>query len=85
MKIQGKEDWRMQKLKIKMRTNSEVVRKAMRKMKRGKAVGPDSIPIESWKCLGKMEVTWLTKLFSMILGGERMPDFQKQRRCAKLK
>ena len=28
---------------------------ALRKMESGKVVGPDGIPIEVWKCLGKME------------------------------
>ncbi|XP_071695010.1 uncharacterized protein [Rutidosis leptorrhynchoides] len=32
--------------------NEEEVRLALRKMGRNKAVGPDQIPIEAWKCLG---------------------------------
>ncbi|XP_071695754.1 uncharacterized protein [Rutidosis leptorrhynchoides] len=34
------------------RINQEEVRLALRKMGRNKAVGPDQIPIEAWKCLG---------------------------------
>ncbi|XP_071739170.1 uncharacterized protein [Rutidosis leptorrhynchoides] len=35
-----------------MRINHEEVRTALRKMGRNKAVGPDQIPIEAWRCLG---------------------------------
>ena len=30
------------------------VRKAMKRMKSGKVVGPDDIPVEAWKCSGEM-------------------------------
>ncbi|KAK3549270.1 hypothetical protein QTP70_034481 [Hemibagrus guttatus] len=36
------------------------VRKALKRMKRGKAVGPDDIPVEVWKCLGEAAVEFLT-------------------------
>ena len=29
---------------------NDKVRKALKRMKRGKAVGPDDIPVEVWKC-----------------------------------
>ncbi|KAK3531083.1 hypothetical protein QTP70_010367 [Hemibagrus guttatus] len=32
------------------------VRKALKRMKSGKAVGPDDIPVEVWKCLGEAAV-----------------------------
>ena len=35
-------------------------------MKTRKAVGPDEIPIEVWKCLGEFGIKWLTKLFNKI-------------------
>ena len=38
------------------------VRKALKRMKNGKAVGPDDIPLEVWKCLGERTVEFLTKL-----------------------
>ena len=38
----------------------EEVKEALRKMKSGKAVGPDSIPVEVWKSLGKECIDWLT-------------------------
>ena len=50
------------------------VREALKKMKGGKAVGPDDIPIEVWKCLGDEGISWLTKLFNTILKTKKMPD-----------
>ena len=35
-------------------------------MKSGKAVGPDLIPVEIWKCLGEVGVDWLTEPFNII-------------------
>ena len=52
----------------------EEVKAAMRRMKNGKSVGPDGIPIEAWKCLGGTAVTWLTRLFNRLLEGEQMPS-----------
>uniref|UniRef100_A0A3B4DPZ4 ribonuclease H n=1 Tax=Pygocentrus nattereri TaxID=42514 RepID=A0A3B4DPZ4_PYGNA len=43
-------------------------------MKNGKAVGPDDIPVEVWRCLGEKAEDILTKLFNKILESERMPD-----------
>ncbi|XP_071729258.1 uncharacterized protein [Rutidosis leptorrhynchoides] len=45
------------------RINQEEVRSALRKMGRNKAVGPDQIPIEAWRCLGDDGVRWLTCIF----------------------
>ncbi|KAK3531963.1 hypothetical protein QTP86_002249 [Hemibagrus guttatus] len=42
------------------------VRKALKRMKSGKAVGPD-IPVEVWKCLGEAAVEFLTSLFNRVL------------------
>ena len=50
------------------------VEKALKKMKSGKAVGPDNIPIEAWKCLGAQGVETLTTLFNEILLSEKMPS-----------
>jgi len=36
-------------------------------MKSGKAVGPDSIPVEVWKSLGEEGVAWLTGFFQCYL------------------
>ncbi|KAK3516211.1 hypothetical protein QTP70_006361 [Hemibagrus guttatus] len=50
------------------------VRKALKRMKSGKAVGPDDIPVEVWKCLGEAAVEFLASLFNKVLESERMPE-----------
>ncbi|KAK3531759.1 hypothetical protein QTP70_028291 [Hemibagrus guttatus] len=50
------------------------VRKALKRMKSGKAVGPDDIPVEVWTCLGEAAVEFLTSLFNRVLESERMPE-----------
>ncbi|KAK3568688.1 hypothetical protein QTP86_013448 [Hemibagrus guttatus] len=50
------------------------VRKALKRMKSGKAVGPDDIPVEVWKCLGEAAVEFLTSLFNRVLESERMSE-----------
>uniref|UniRef100_A0A3Q3JNL4 DUF4806 domain-containing protein n=1 Tax=Monopterus albus TaxID=43700 RepID=A0A3Q3JNL4_MONAL len=50
------------------------VRKALRRMKSGKAVGPDDIPVEVWKCLGETAVEFLSSLFNRILESEKTPE-----------
>ena len=42
-------------------------------MKKGKAVGPDELPVEVWKCMGKMGIKFLTRLFNRLLMGKQMP------------
>ena len=42
------------------------VREALKRMKGGKVMGPDGIPIEVWRCLGVIAIVWLTKLFNNI-------------------
>jgi hypothetical protein len=46
---------------------AEIV-EALKRMKGGKAMGPDGIPIEVWRCLGDRAIVWLTKLFNLIFG-----------------
>ena len=43
-------------------------------MKGGKAMGPDGIPIEVWRCLGDRAIVWLTKLFNLIFRSNKMPE-----------
>ncbi|KAK3519772.1 hypothetical protein QTP70_004293 [Hemibagrus guttatus] len=43
------------------------VRKALKRMKSGKAVGPDDILVEVWKCLGEAAVEFLTSLLNRVL------------------
>ncbi|KAK3553256.1 hypothetical protein QTP86_032787 [Hemibagrus guttatus] len=50
------------------------VRKALKRMKSGKAVGPDDIPVEVWKCLGEAAVEFLANLFNRVVESERMPE-----------
>ena len=52
----------------------EKVKNAVRRMKKGKAVGPDELPVEVWKCMGEMGIKFLTRLFSRLLMSERMPE-----------
>ena len=54
--------------------NEQEVRAALQKMKEGKAVGPDGLPAEVWKCLGELGVKFLTKLYNNLLEGGSMPD-----------
>ncbi|KAK3545134.1 hypothetical protein QTP70_001419 [Hemibagrus guttatus] len=50
------------------------VGKALKRMKSGKAVGPDDIPVEVWKCLGEAAVEFLASLFNRVLESEKMPE-----------
>jgi hypothetical protein len=50
------------------------VKEALKRMKGGKAMGPDDVPIEVWRCLGDMAIVWLTKLFNHIFWSDKMPD-----------
>ena len=52
----------------------EEVKNALRRMKKGKAVGPDELPVEVWKCMGKMGIKFLTGMFDRLLMGERMQE-----------
>jgi hypothetical protein len=50
------------------------VREALKRMKVGKAVGPDDIPIKVWRCLGDLAIVWLTKMFNNIYRSNKMPE-----------
>ena len=52
----------------------EEVKNALRRIKKGKASGPDELPVEVWKCMGEMGIKFLTRLFNRLLMGERMPE-----------
>ena len=43
-------------------------------MTNGKAVGPDGIAVQVWRCLGEI----LMKQLHMILDSEKMPDEWKK-------
>ena len=46
----------------------------MKRMKNGKAVGPDDIPMDVCKCLGENALEFLTKLYNKTMESGRMPD-----------
>ena len=43
-------------------------------MKKSKAVGPDKLPVEVWKCMGEMGIKFLTRMFNRLLVGEQIPE-----------
>ena len=43
---------------------SREVKNALKRMKKGKAVGPDESAVEVWKCMGAMRIEFLTRLFN---------------------
>ena len=47
---------------------------ALKKMKSRRALGPDGIPIETWKCLGDVGVFWLTNFFNKIILTKKMSN-----------
>jgi hypothetical protein len=49
------------------------IEEALKRMKRGKAMRPDGIPIEAWRCLGARAIVWLVKLFNLIFRENKIP------------
>jgi Reverse transcriptase (RNA-dependent DNA polymerase) len=56
------------------RIQESEVKEALKKIKIGKALGPDDISIEVWRYLGDIAIVWLTKLFNIIFRSNKMPD-----------
>jgi hypothetical protein len=56
------------------RIHESEVKEALKRMEGGKAMGPDGIPTEVWKCLGDIAIVWLTKLFNHIFQSNKMSD-----------
>ena len=52
----------------------EEVVNALRKMRPGRAVGPDNIPTEVWECLGKFGVKLFKNSFNDITARGKIPD-----------
>ncbi|XP_016557310.2 uncharacterized protein LOC107856853 [Capsicum annuum] len=52
----------------------EKVREAIRTMWRGKATGPNEIPIDFWKFSGRAGLRWLTDLLNGIFKTARIPE-----------
>ena len=53
---------------------SREVKNTLRRMKKGRAIGPDELPVEVWKCMGEMGIKFWTRLLNRLLMGERMPE-----------
>ena len=51
---------------------------ALRNMKNGKATGPDNLPVEVWKSLGRTGVTFLKEALNKITDGEKIPDIWRK-------
>jgi hypothetical protein len=54
------------------------VKDALKRMREGKAMGPDGIPIEVWRTLGDVAIVSLTNLFNLIFRSNKMPDEWRQ-------
>ncbi|XP_075091767.1 uncharacterized protein LOC142171940 [Nicotiana tabacum] len=57
-----------------MRIKCEEVDMAICKMSRGKATGPDEIPVEFWKVASRVGLEWLTSMFNVIFKTKKMPE-----------
>ncbi|XP_019262010.1 PREDICTED: uncharacterized protein LOC109239872 [Nicotiana attenuata] len=53
------------------RIRVEEVVGALRRISRGRTTGPDEIPVEFWKCVGRTGVEWLSRLFNVIFRTKR--------------
>src|SRR3954467_3810835 len=56
------------------RIQESKVKEALKRMKGGKAMGPDCILIEVWRGLRDIAIVWLTKLFNLIFWANKMPE-----------
>ena len=50
------------------------VLESLRRMKKGKAVGPDDIPIEAWRVLGEVGIETLLNIFTDLMETEKMTE-----------
>ena len=50
----------------------------LRNMKNGKATGPDNLPVEVWKSLGRTGVNFLKEALNKITDVEKIPDIRKK-------
>ena len=51
---------------------------ALRNMKNGKATGPDNLPVEVWKSLGRTGVNFLKEALNKITDEEKIPDIWRK-------
>ena len=54
--------------------SGEEVRTGLKKMKKGKAQGPDDIPVKAWIALRNKGVEFLANFFNRLLREGKMPD-----------
>ncbi|XP_037775543.1 uncharacterized protein LOC119572507 [Penaeus monodon] len=54
------------------------VQQALKKMKNGKATGPDGIPIEAWKAMGEEGIDVLWMLMGKVMDEENIPTVWKE-------
>ena len=47
----------------------EEVKNALRRIKKGKAVGPDELPVEVWKCMGEMGIKIYDQTVQQTING----------------
>ena len=79
-KLMNKENNREPRTKEPEVVNKEVncisgeVKNALRRMKKGKAIGPEKLPVKVWKYMGKVGIKFLTGLFNKLLISEWMPE-----------
>ncbi|VDO85129.1 unnamed protein product [Heligmosomoides polygyrus] len=51
---------------------------ALRKMKSGKATGPDDLPADLWKSKGWCPADWLTEFFNQVVAEKKAPESWQQ-------
>jgi hypothetical protein len=56
------------------RIKESEVKDVLKRMKGGKVMGSDGIPIEVWRTLGDVTIVYLTKLFNLIFRSNKMSD-----------
>ena len=57
------------------RIQESEIREALKRMKGGKAMGPDGISIKVWRC--HIAIVWLTKMFNNIFRSNKMPEWRR--------
>ena len=58
--------------------NSADIEMALRNTKNGKATGPDKLPVEVWKSLGRTGVNFLKEALHKITDEEKIPDIWRK-------
>jgi hypothetical protein len=56
------------------RIQESEVKDVLKRMKGGKTMGLDEIPIEVWRSIEDVAIVWLIKLFNIIFRSNKMPD-----------